>query len=131
MLALALAAALLAPAQPPGNAVRYLKPGSGLPTRDGDLVTIHFTARAADGRILADSERRGLPYTFQLGKDAVMPVWPRLVRGMRVGAERRIIASPWLLAGVEGNPPVLPPNTGAEVTVRLVRIERPAAAPKG
>jgi FKBP-type peptidyl-prolyl cis-trans isomerase len=98
-----LAIVLLAAQQPP------------TPVKDA-RVTVHFTAALLDGTVLADTESRGMAFTFLMDQDTVEPFWHQAVRGLRVGESRtvRVKASE---AGV-----ALPGDPAVTVAVRLVKV---------
>ena len=81
---------------PPADAVksktgltsRMLSAGAGTGTpADTDIVTVHYTGWASDGRMFDSSISRGNPSTFPL--DRVMAGWRECVRLMTVGEKRR------------------------------------------
>ena len=98
-----LAIVLLAAQQPP------------TPVRDA-RITVHFTAALPDGTVLADTERRGMAFTFLMDQDTVEPFWHQAVRSLRVG-ESRTLSVPASQTGnvIQGDPPVT-------LTVRLVKV---------
>jgi FKBP-type peptidyl-prolyl cis-trans isomerase len=71
-----------------GLASKVLTPGTGSahPTPD-DLVTVHYTGWAADGKMFDSSMLRGKPNTFALKN--VLPGWTEGVQLMVVGEKRR------------------------------------------
>ncbi|MCO5297867.1 MAG: FKBP-type peptidyl-prolyl cis-trans isomerase [Fimbriimonadaceae bacterium] len=92
----------------------------------GDRVTIHFTASLTDGRNLADSERRGLPYTFVVGTEPLVRPFDLLVRGMAVGEEKVSDVAEEEAFGAGGVPPIVPPHAALKVRIKLLRLVRPA-----
>ena len=118
-----IATALFVLAQIPSPfTVQELTPGLGPEAKAGDRVTVEFVATTDKGKVVADSERRGLPLTFEVGKTAAEPIWDWVVPGMKVGGQRRLeVASHW----VTGEAPVTK-NVDSEpkirIMVRLVRI---------
>jgi FKBP-type peptidyl-prolyl cis-trans isomerase len=90
--------------------------GSGEPVVKDARVTVHFTAKGDDGTTFADTEARGMAFTFLMDQDTVEPFWHAAVRNTRVGAVRtgRLRASQLGLA-VPGDPWVA-------VTVRVVKV---------
>lgn len=93
----------------------------------GDRVTIHFQASLLDGRSLADSERRGLPYSFVVGSEPSVRPFDALVRGMAVGEEKVAEVPEGDAYGAEGVPPIVPPHASLKVRLRLLRLVKPAA----
>lgn len=107
-----------------GFAIYELKAGTGREVRDGDLVTIHVVAATLEGKEIANSEKRGLPLRFVLGNAETPAYLDLAVRGMSLGAERRVVLPPELAFGADGEPPIIPPNATLSVRVRVVRIEK-------
>ena len=62
--------------------------GSGEPAQLGDRVAIRFLAKRLDGKIVADSARRGMNFWFVVGQDGPSPLPSSAALGMRVGASR-------------------------------------------
>ena len=56
----------------------------------GELVKVHFSVRNAQGKTIADTLRRGLPYRFLVGDTQVDPAIQRAVVGMVPGEMRRL-----------------------------------------
>jgi hypothetical protein len=77
---------------------------------------VHFTARTADGVTIADTETRGMAFTFLMEQETVEPFWHNAVRGLRTGGQRTV-TMPASAAGValQGDPAI-------NVTVRLVKV---------
>lgn len=107
-----------------GFAIYELKAGAGRAVRDGDLVTMHVIAATPEGKEIANSEKRGLPLRFVLGNAETPGYLDLAVRGMALGAERKIILPPDLAFGANGEPPIIPPNATLVVRVRVIKIER-------
>lgn len=105
--------------------IRDLERGSGIEAARGDRVTVHIQAETTDGREIADTVKRGLGFTFVIGRGDEMPFLSPGVAGMAVGGVRRIDVPAALAAGQRGNVPVIPPDTALIVTVRLVKVVQP------
>jgi len=97
--------------------------GTGEPAKDGAIVEIQFAVTKATGERLADSQKRGLPYTFKLGEPGNDPLLDRVVRGMRVGGVRTGTVSAADAYGPEGMPPLIKPDDSLVVTITLLRLE--------
>ncbi len=90
--------------------------GYGDPVTKDARITVHFTARTADGKTIADTEARGMAFTFLMDQETVEPFWHNAVRGLRTGGIRTV-TMPASSAGVTlSGDPVL------NVTVRLVKV---------
>ncbi len=79
-------------------------------------ITVHFTARTEDGNIIADTETRGMAFTFLMDQETVEPFWHNAVRGLRTGGQRTV-TMPASAAGA-----TLPGDPVLNVTVRLVKV---------
>ncbi|MCX7799875.1 MAG: FKBP-type peptidyl-prolyl cis-trans isomerase [Fimbriimonadales bacterium] len=96
--------------------------GSGPAAQAGDVVTVQIVAQTTDGRVLADTRRRGLAFTFLLGGGEVEPWMEAAVRGVRSGGVRRFLLSPEEAYGEDGLPPIVPPRTRLVVSLTVVSI---------
>lgn len=97
-----------APKPTPKNQQGY----GDLAARDA-RTTVHFVARAPDGKVIADTETRGMAFTFLMDQE---PFWSDAVRGMRVGGIKTVATK----ASVVGL--VLPNDPSISVAVRLVKV---------
>ena len=94
-------------------------PGYGDRAEVGDRVTVHFLVQDAVGRTLADTEMRGLPYTFLLGQEVSEPFWTKAVEGLRVGGSR-VVTGPGGAFGISSTE--APGTNSVTIVVRLVRV---------
>lgn len=71
--------------------------GVGEPAKKGDLVTIDYSIQDETGKEIANSERRGIPYTFELSAAPGDALLNGATRGAREGEERLLvfIAQEW------------------------------------
>ncbi len=60
---------------------------------DGQVVTIEYTLKDAEGTVLESSAERG-PVTFRLGQDRMLPGLANAIQGMTVGETREGIIPP-------------------------------------
>lgn len=93
--------------------------------REGDSLTLHYTARLADGSVVDSSLDVGIPVTCVLGQEALPRGLEQGLVGMRLGAERRIVVPPELAYGAEGVIGLVPPNATVTFIVSLIELERP------
>jgi len=63
-------------------------PGSGVVCVPGDVVTIDYSIEDETGKELANSERRGLPSTVEIGGAYTDPLLSAATNGARLGEER-------------------------------------------
>ena len=97
-------------------AIAMVRHGYGDATHEDARITVHFRAVAEDGTVVADTESRGMPFTFLLGQDTVRRFWHAAVRGLNVGAVG-VVRMPASTAGLslEGDPIIT-------VTIRIVAV---------
>lgn len=110
----------------PGPVIQTIAstPGVGLAAQAGDRVTVHLRVKAG-GRLLIDSVRSGLPFSFVLGTTDQPQFLTEAVKGLRPRGHRECRVPAVLAGGDKGWPPILPPKTDLDVTVRLIRLDRP------
>jgi FK506-binding nuclear protein len=93
--------------------------GWGEPVKAGDLVTVQFVVRRGSVN-LADSKRRGLPYTFRVGAKGNDPLLDVVVRGMKVGITRTASVAAVAVYGAHGVPPLISGKDDLSVTINLI-----------
>ena len=74
----------------PGVFVRDAKVGDGSEAVVCARVRVHMQVWRIDGKMLADTSKRGLPYSFVLGEEGGDEFLNNSVLGMRVGGEREV-----------------------------------------
>ena len=90
--------------------------GYGDQTQEDARITVHFVAKTEDGETVADTEARGMPFTFLLGQDTARGFWHVAVRGHRVGTVRTVQMSASTVGlEIDGDPMLT-------VTVRIARV---------
>ena len=97
--------------------------GAGPSAQAGDVVTFHFMVRTADGKELANTRKRGMPFTVRL--DDENPFWLTAVQGLQAGGKARLRANSSLFFGKEGALPIVPPETDLVAELVLVKIKKP------
>lgn len=95
--------------------------GSGKPVTKGDVVIIHFTIQRRNGPELADTRKRGLPYTVKIGEAGNDPLLDLVLKGMKAGGTRSATIPARRAYGAEGAPPIILPNDTLLVKVTLLR----------
>jgi hypothetical protein len=90
-------------------------------SKTGDVVKVHYTGALLDGTVF-DSSRNGQPYEFKLGESEVIEGWEIGVLDMKVGEQRQLVIPPEYAYGVQGFPPVIPPNSTLVFEVELMEI---------
>lgn len=94
--------------------------GTGPEIALGQRVTVHFLVAAEDGHELANSRKRGLPYTFAHREEST-DLFSRLVVGMKVGGQRKVRLAPEEAFGSQGFPPIIPGNQPVIVVVTVLK----------
>ena len=121
-------AAVFAEIASPSARVEVIQTGSGVTALAGDLVTVHFVVKTLEGKELANTVKRGMPYTVELGSGSTL--WITAVAGLRAGGIAKLRANTALFFGKGGVLPIVPPDTMIEAELTLVRIQKGALAKK-
>jgi FKBP-type peptidyl-prolyl cis-trans isomerase len=98
--------------------------GTGQEAGPGSAVRIEYVGRLESGKIFDASSRRGIPYSFQVGRGMAIRGMDEGVQGMRVGGKRRLRIPPALGYGdkkVAG----IPPNSTLIFEIELVSATAP------
>jgi len=101
--------------------------GTGNTPKNGDIVTMHFTASLADGTELINTYTDGNPSTTVFGRGNLLPGWEEGLALMKVGGKAKLVLPPDLAFGVEGNGSI-PPNSQIVMVVELIEA-KPAPKP--
>jgi FKBP-type peptidyl-prolyl cis-trans isomerase len=112
---------IILPAEPTGPKFTDNPSGYGSPSKKGDIVTIQFLVKRKGGPDLADSKKRGLPYTFKLGEPGNDPLLDLVVKGMKIGAVRTTTLQGKDAYGAAGAPPLINADDTLIVTITLLR----------
>ncbi|CAN8099784.1 unnamed protein product [Discula destructiva] len=65
------------------------KIGTGRTAKPGDKVGMRYIGKLENGKVF-DSNKKGPPFSFKLGKGEVIEGWDIGVKGMGIGGERRL-----------------------------------------
>ena len=99
-----------------------IRVGTGAMPKNGQVVTVHYTGRLADGTKFDSSVDRGQPFSFVIGTGQVIKGWDEGVATMRVGGKRRLIIPPQLGYGERGFSNIIPPNSELHFDVELLDV---------
>jgi peptidylprolyl isomerase len=103
--------------------LRDIARGSGREAKRPRDVTVHYVLVTwSDGQEADSSWSRREPFTFPLGKGAVIKGFERGILGMKVGGRREIVVPPRLGYGAAGAPPVVDPDETLVFVVDLISV---------
>ncbi|CRG84528.1 peptidylprolyl isomerase [Talaromyces islandicus] len=97
------------------------KLGKGPAAKSGNTVAMRYIGKLEDGKVF-DSNKKGKPFTFKLGKGEVIKGWDIGIAGMAAGGERRITIPSHLAYGKKGVPGI-PGNAKLIFDVKLLEIK--------
>ncbi|KAG5366273.1 FK506-binding protein 3 [Yarrowia sp. B02] len=95
--------------------------GEGPSAKVGSKVGVRYVGKLANGKVF-DSNSKGKPFYFSVGKGEVIRGWDIGVQGMKVKGERRIII-PAAMAYGKQKLPGIPPNSQLTFDVKVVNIK--------
>jgi peptidylprolyl isomerase len=99
-----------------------LRAGSGAKPQTGEVVSVHYTGKLADGTVFDSSYDRGEPLRFPIGVGVVIPGWDEGIAMMNEGGQATLVIPPNLAYGEEGFGDVIPANATLTFEVELVDI---------
>ncbi len=104
--------------------------GTGKEITEGDMVSMHYVGKLADGTVFDSSLGRGQPLTFPYGAHQLIAGMEIGISGMRIGGLRRILIPAALAYGATGIKDqngnyVIPPNSALQFDVQIVGIGAP------
>jgi peptidylprolyl isomerase len=111
---------------PPGAApttlvTKDLIVGTGPEAKAGQTVTVNYVGVLFKGGKEFDASwKRKEPFTFALGKGAVIKGWDQGIAGMKVGGRRMLIIPANLAYGSAGSGATIPPNSALVFVVDLL-----------
>ena len=95
-------------------------PTDGPHPQKGDEVKVQYTGSLLSGSVFDSTHATGTPAILTL--DHLIPAWMEALPRMRPGDEWLIYAPPKLGYGVDGHPPVIPPNSVLVFDVKLLGV---------
>jgi FK506-binding nuclear protein len=97
--------------------------GTGPRAKPGKKVSVRYVGKLMNGKVF-DSNTKGAPFSFKLGKGEVIKGWDLGVAGMNVGGERRLTIPSKLAYGAQGAPPDIPKNADLVFDVKLLEVKQ-------
>lgn len=91
--------------------------------QQGDTIAVHYRGTLENGTEFDSSYKRGEPFSFTLGAGQVIKGWDEGLVGMKVGEKKKLTIPPEKGYGVNGMPPVIPPNATLIFEVEVVGIK--------
>ncbi|XP_047523806.1 FK506-binding protein 2 isoform X1 [Pieris napi] len=91
-------------------------------SKNGDMLTMHYTGTLDDGHKFDSSFDRDQPFTFQLGVGQVIKGWDEGLVDMCVGEKRKLTIPSSLGYGERGAGNVIPPHATLHFEVELINI---------
>jgi FK506-binding nuclear protein len=91
---------------PSGIKIKDVKVGTGPQAKKGNTVSMRYIGKLQNGNVF-DSNTKGKPFTFHLGKGEVIKGWDEGIAGMQAGGERLLTIPPNMGYGnkaIEGIP---------------------------
>ena len=102
--------------------------GDGAEVMADDFVVVHYTGwlyvEGQKGEQFDSSLERGEPIAFPLGRSFVIQGWDKGLPGMKVGGKRSLIIEAEMGYGVQGRPPVIPPNSTLFFDIEMVDLPK-------
>lgn len=103
--------------------------GHGEPARAGDLISVLYKGMLLDGKVFNEVKDPKEPFTFRLGRGAVIDGWDQGLKFMKEGSKYIFIVPHELGYGTRGNPPAVPRQATLIFEVEMLKIERNTATP--
>ena len=117
------AVATSTPASIEGLQVTDVKVGTGAELKSGQTAKALYIGSFIDGKVFDSSAQHGnQPIEFIVGQSQVIKGLDLGIIGMKVGGVRKMIISPELGYGAEGNP-VIPANSTLVFEITLVGVK--------
>lgn len=106
-----------------GLQYKVLTTGNGPTPTANDTVTVNYAGTFINGQEFDSSAKAGHPVQFPVTQ--VIHGWTEALQLMTVGSKWRLYVPASLAYGVQGHPPVIPPNSALIFDVELLAAEAP------
>ncbi|XP_048005038.1 FK506-binding protein 2 [Leguminivora glycinivorella] len=100
----------------------YVPEGCTTKSKNGDMLTMHYTGTLDDGHKFDSSFDRDQPFTFQIGVGQVIKGWDQGLLDMCVGEKRKLTIPSHLGYGERGAGNVIPAHATLHFEVELINI---------
>ena len=107
---------------PSGLIIEDVQVGTGPRAKAGKKVSVRYIGKLMNGKTF-DSNTKGAPFSFKLGKGEVIKGWDLGVQGMNVGGTRKLTIPAQLAYGSRGAPPDIPKNAQLQFEVKLLEVK--------
>lgn len=105
-----------------GLVIEEVTIGTGPKAKNGKKVSVRYIGKLASNGKVFDSNTKGAPFSFKLGKGEVIKGWDIGVSGMNVGGTRVLTIPANLAYGAKGAPPDIPGNATLKFEVKLLQV---------
>lgn len=96
--------------------------GSGVASKKGDIVIVHYVGKLTDGTVFDSSRKRNQPFPVTLGANQVIAGWEEGLVGVSKG-EKLLLTIPSEKAyGEAGYPGVIPPNATLVFEIEVIDV---------
>ncbi len=106
------------------SGLQYLeqKAGTGKTPKAGNIITMQYIASLPDGTEIANTYTENKPVDAVWGSNRLLPGWEEGIGLMKVGGKAKLLLSPELAFGAQGNGSV-PPNSQVVIEVELLDVK--------
>ncbi len=101
--------------------IEDIRVGEGTEVANGDTVVVHYIGTLQNGVEFDNSNKRGEPFTFTVGKGQVIKGWEQGLVGMKIGGQRILVVPPDLAYGSTSIGPI-PANSTLVFVIELLEI---------
>lgn len=106
-----------------GLVVEDIKVGNGREVKTGDMVSVNYVGKLANGTKFDSSYDRKVPFDFKVGAEGIIKGWNKGIIGMKAGGKRKLTIPPALGYDAQGAGKVIPPNATLTFEVELISVK--------